>query len=348
MSTNHHFSAKIQRWFSTHKRDLPWRHDNDPYRIWLSEVILQQTRVVYGEPYFKRFLSTFPTIHDLANAPENQVLKLWQGLGYYSRARNLHKTAKLIANEFEGVFPNTYTELLALPGVGPYTAAAISSICFHLPHAVVDGNVYRVLARYFGMEDPIDTGQAKKRFEALANELLDVKQPGNYNQAIMEFGALQCKPKIPVCDVCILKNSCVALDKNKVNDFPFKQANKTVRKRYFNYLVPMLPKHQTALIQRKGKDIWQHLYEFPLFESTRPLTAENISKESNLPDWVSADEVSLFNPKPWVHQLTHQRIYASFWIVPTDFVPSPPISISKLANYPVSRLIERFLHKFFD
>ncbi|MDG1824209.1 MAG: A/G-specific adenine glycosylase [Flavobacteriaceae bacterium] len=348
MSTNHHFSAKIQRWYSIHKRDLPWRHDNDPYRIWLSEVILQQTRVVYGESYFKRFTSTFPTIHDLANAPENQVLKLWQGLGYYSRARNLHKTAKLITNEFEGVFPNTYTELLALPGVGPYTAAAISSICFHLPHAVVDGNVYRVLARYFGMEDPIDTGQAKKRFEVLANELLDVKQPGNYNQAIMEFGALQCKPKTPVCDLCILKNSCVALEKNKVNDFPFKQASKPVRKRYFNYLVPMLPNHQTALIQRKGKDIWQHLYEFPLFESTRTLTAENISKESNLPDWVSADEVSLFNPKPWVHQLTHQRIYASFWIVPTDFIPSTPISISKLANYPVSRLIERFLHKFFD
>ena len=151
MSTNHHFTAKIQRWYSIHKRDLPWRQDNDPYRIWLSEVILQQTRVVYGESYFKLFISTFPTIQELANAPEDQVLKLWQGLGYYSRARNLHKTAKLIANECNGVFPNSYTELLALPGVGPYTAAAISSICFHLPHAVVDGNVYRVLARYFGI-----------------------------------------------------------------------------------------------------------------------------------------------------------------------------------------------------
>ena len=192
MSTNHHFSAKIQRWYGTHKRNLPWRQDNDPYRVWLSEVILQQTRVVYGEPYFKLFLSAFPTIYDLANAPEDQVLKLWQGLGYYSRARNLHKTAKLIANNYNGVFPNSFPELLALPGVGPYTAAAISSICFHLPHAVVDGNVYRVLARYFGMEDPIDSGQGKKRFEALANELIDAKQPGNYNQAIMEFGALQC------------------------------------------------------------------------------------------------------------------------------------------------------------
>lgn len=348
MSTNHHFSAKIQRWYGTHKRNLPWRQDNDPYRVWLSEVILQQTRVVYGESYFKLFLSAFPTIYDLANAPEDQVLKLWQGLGYYSRARNLHKTAKLIANDCKGVFPNTYTQLLALPGVGPYTAAAISSICFHLPHAVVDGNVYRVLARYFGMEDPIDSGQGKKRFEALANELIDAKQPGNYNQAIMEFGALQCKPKTPSCHQCVLKDSCVALQKNKVSVYPNKKTNKAVKKRYFNYIVPLLPNNQTSLIQRKGKDIWQHLYEFPLFESTHPLTPDNISKESNFPKWVSIDEIALFNQKPWVHQLTHQHIYASFWIISTDSVPSDSTSISKLASYPVSRLIERFLHKFFD
>ena len=348
MSINNFFSTKIQRWYSKHKRDLPWRQNNDPYRIWLSEVILQQTRVVYGKSYFKRFTSTFPTIYDLANAPEDQVLKLWQGLGYYSRARNLHKTAKLITNEFNGVFPNNYSELLSLPGVGPYTAAAISSICFHLPHAVVDGNVYRVLARFFGIEDPIYTVQAKKRFEALANELLDEQQPGNYNQAIMEFGALQCKPKSPVCDLCILKNSCAALEKKIVNYIPNKQAAKSIRNRYFNYFVPLLPNKQTILIQRKDKDIWQHLYEFPLLETNKFLTLENISKESNLPEWVSADEVSLFNLKPWVHQLTHQRIYASFWIVPTDSITSTPVSISKLADYPVSRLIERFLHNFFD
>ena len=163
----------------------------------------------------------------------------------------------------------------------------------------------------------------------------------------MEFGALQCKPKTPVCDLCILKKSCVALQKNKVNDYPTKQASKPIKKRYFNYLVPLLPNKQTALIQRNEKDIWQHLYEFPMLESNSPLTLENISKESNLPEWVSADEVSLFNPEPWVHQLTHQRIYASFWIVPTDSIAMTPISISKLEDYPVSRLIERFLHKFF-
>ena len=348
MSTNQHFSAKILHWYSVNKRDLPWRHDNDPYRVWLSEVILQQTRVVYGEPYFKLFTSTFPSINELANAHEDQVLKMWQGLGYYSRARNLHKTAKMIANDFNGLFPNTFAELLALPGVGSYTAAAISSICFDLPHAVVDGNVYRVLARYFGIETPIDTGQAKKQFKTLANELLDAKEPGNYNQAIMEFGALQCKPKSPPCHHCIFKDSCVALEKNKVNDYPTKQANKLVKKRYFNYLVPLLPNKQTALIQRKGKDIWQYLYEFPMIESNSPLTLENISKELNLPEWVSTDEVSLYNPKPWVHQLTHQHIYASFWIVTTGSIVSTPISISKLSDYPVSRLIERFLHKFFD
>ena len=348
MPTKTNFSARILHWYAINKRDLPWRYNNDPYRVWLSEVILQQTRVVYGESYFNLFISTFPTIHDLANATEEKVLKLWQGLGYYSRARNLHKTAKLIANNYNGVFPNSFPELLALPGVGPYTAAAISSICFHLPHAVVDGNVYRLLARYFGIEDPIDLGPSKKRFESLANELLIAEQPGNYNQAIMEFGAIQCKPKNPSCHECVLSDSCVALQKNKVSEYPVKKTNKVVKKRYFNYLVPLLPNHKTLVTQRKGKDIWQHLYEFPLLESNGPLTTENISKDSNLPDWVSIDEIYLFNQKPWVHQLTHQHIYASFWIAPTNSVPSTTTSISKLASYPVSRLIERFLHKFFD
>ena len=236
MSINHFFSTKIQRWYSKHKRDLPWRQNNDPYRIWLSEVILQQTRVVYGESYFKRFTSTFPTIYDLANAPEDQVLKLWQGLGYYSRARNLHKTAKLITNEFNGVFPNDYKLLLSLPGIGPYTAAAISSICFHLPHAVVDGNVYRVLARFFGIEDPIDTGQAKKRFEALANELIDEKQPGNYNQAIMEFGALVCKPKDPNYLTCCLNKSCKYFKSNKKIKSIKNKKNKNKNYNIFCYL----------------------------------------------------------------------------------------------------------------
>ena len=342
MSANDHFSIKIQQWYSENKRDLPWRHDNDPYRVWLSEIILQQTRVAYGESYYNLFATNFPNVHQLAAASEDKVLKLWQGLGYYNRARNLHKTAILVANNMGGIFPKTYKDLLALPGVGPYTAAAISSICYHEPHAVVDGNVFRVLSRFFGIKTPIDQQQS-----TLANDLLDSNQPGNYNQAIMEFGAIQCKPKSPNCHQCILNQSCVARQTDKVNEYPYKEKNIKIKKRYFNYIVPLLPNNKTAIIQRKEKDIWQHLYQFPLIESKSPITPKNISLQQQLPAWALSDELYLFNPKPWVHQLTHQYIYASFWIAPTDAVPHKSISIAKLTDYPVSRLIERFLHKFF-
>ena len=348
MATNEYFTAKIQQWYSENKRDLPWRHNNDPYRVWLSEIILQQTRVVYGAPYFEKFMSAFPNVHELAAASEERVLKLWQGLGYYNRARNLHKTAFIVSNTFHGDFPTTYEELLSLPGVGPYTAAAISSICFNEARAVVDGNVYRVLSRFFGIKDPIDVHQCKKRFEVLANQLLDPKHPGDYNQAIMEFGAIQCTPKSPSCHQCVLNQSCVALQTNAVMTYPLKQQKKTVKKRYFNYFVPVLPDNQTSLFKREKKDIWQHLYEFPLVETNRLLTSNQLRDKEQIPVWVSRDECYLFNQKPWVHQLTHQHIYASFWIAPTDFVPYKTISKTSLKNYPVSRLIERFLHKFFD
>ena len=347
MSANDHFSIKIQQWYSENKRDLPWRHDNDPYRVWLSEIILQQTRVAYGESYYNLFTTNFPNVHQLAAASEDKVLKLWQGLGYYNRARNLHKTAILVANNMGGIFPTTYKDLLALPGVGPYTAAAISSICYHEPHAVVDGNVFRVLSRFFGIKTPIDQHQSKKQFETLANDLLDPNQPGNYNQAIMEFGAIQCKPKSPNCHQCMLNQSCVARQTDKVSEYPYKEKNIKIKKRYFNYIVPLLPNNKTAIIQRKEKDIWQHLYQFPLIESKSPLTPKNMSLQDQLPAWALSDELYLFNPKPWVHQLTHQYIYGSFWIAPTNSVPHKSISIAKLTDYPVSRLIERFLHKFF-
>ena len=347
MSANDQFSIKIQQWYSENKRDLPWRHDNDPYRVWLSEIILQQTRVAYGESYYNLFTTNFPNVHQLAAASEDKVLKLWQGLGYYNRARNLHKTAILVANNMDGIFPTTYKDLLALPGVGPYTAAAISSICYHEPHAVVDGNVFRVLSRFFGIKTPIDQHQSKKQFETLANDLLDPNQPGNYNQAIMEFGAIQCKPKSPNCHQCTLNQSCVARQTDMVSEYPYKEKNIKIKKRYFNYIVPLLPNNKTAIIQRKEKDIWQHLYQFPLIESKSPLTPKNMSIKVQLPAWALSDELYLFNPKPWVHQLTHQYIYASFWIAPTNAVPHKSISIAKLTDHPVSRLIERFLHKFF-
>ena len=216
------FSKTLINWYSANKRNLPWRETRDPYSIWLSEIILQQTQVKQGLPYFNSFLAEFPTIFDLAKVEESKVLKLWQGLGYYSRARNLHATAKYIANELQGEFPNNYKALLKLKGVGDYTASAISSICFNEVAAVVDGNVYRVLSRYYGITTPINSSKAIKEFKFLAQKLIDKERPAEFNQAIMEFGAIQCKPKNPNCSLCPLNSSCFALQKNIVAQLPVK------------------------------------------------------------------------------------------------------------------------------
>ena len=349
MSLKKGFGARMLRWYEVNKRDLPWRSHSKPYHVWLSEIILQQTRVAYGIEYYNRFVKQFPTIHNLADASEEQVLKLWQGLGYYSRARNLHKAAKIIVEKYDGAFPDSYYELQKLPGIGVYTASAIASICFNKPHAVVDGNVYRVLARYFGIDNPINTGPAQKQFAKLAQELLDSHDPGNYNQAIMEFGALQCKPKNPLCQQCVFKNTCVALMKNKVSELPVKKKSNPPKKRYFNYIVPLFPNQQTVITQRLHKDIWQQLYEFPLLESKTPMNIQTMGSNTQLPSWVEADSLYLYNEEPWVHQLTHQHIYTSFWIAPVTTPDSiQTVSITMLKTYPVSRLIDRFLHKFFD
>ena len=230
-------SELILSWYRENKRDLPWRDTFDPYNIWLSEIILQQTRVVQGVPYYEKFLENFPTIKHLANATEIEVLKLWQGLGYYSRARNLHATSKAVVEKFGGKFPNNYSELLALKGIGDYTASAIASICFDEPRAVVDGNVYRVLSRYFGVETPINRSKGIKYFKELATSVMDADHIRDYNQGIMEFGALQCVPKSPDCSNCPLSGSCMALQKNLVDQLPVKLGKTKVRKRYFNYLV---------------------------------------------------------------------------------------------------------------
>ncbi|MEO1264044.1 MAG: A/G-specific adenine glycosylase, partial [Bacteroidota bacterium] len=224
-------------WFSTNHRPLPWKGEKNPYLIWLSEIILQQTRVEQGLPYFEKFKKKYPTVKDLANAPEDEVMKMWEGLGYYSRARNLHAAAKFIADELNGTFPDTFHEILGLKGVGPYTAAAIASFAYGLPHAVVDGNVYRVLSRFFGIEEPIDTTAGKKLFAALAQELLDEKQAGNYNQAIMDFGATHCTPALPACTSCLMKSKCTAFQKNTVNKLPVKIKKTKRRQRFFNYLI---------------------------------------------------------------------------------------------------------------
>ena len=258
------FSNQIVSWYKIHKRDLPWRKTKNPYKIWLSEVILQQTKVEQGLPYYINFISHFPTVQDLANADEDKVLKLWQGLGYYSRARNLLYTAQFIVNEMKGVFPYKYSQLIKLKGVGEYTAAAISSFAFNLPHAVVDGNVIRVLSRYFAIEIPYDTLEGKRVFKDLANQLLIKKDSFNYNQSIMEFGALQCKPKSPNCCNCILKYSCKAYSQKEVNYYPRKKHKNKIRNRYLHFFI--INQKKKIYIGKRISGIWRGLYEFPFLE----------------------------------------------------------------------------------
>ncbi|WP_454983239.1 A/G-specific adenine glycosylase [Capnocytophaga sputigena] len=327
-------------WYATAQRDLPWRGTTDPYKVWLSEIILQQTRVVQGLPYYQRFISNYPTITNLAKAPEEEVLKLWQGLGYYSRAKNLHHTAQYIATELGGIFPKTYKELVKLKGIGDYTASAIASFCYNEPFPVVDGNVYRVLSRVFGIATPINSTQGTKEFKVLAHECLDKANAGVYNQAIMEFGALQCTPQSPDCSSCVLRDHCWAFHHNKVNELPVKLKKITIKKRYFNYLVWLNPYGQTLLQKREGKDIWHGLYEFPLLETHTPATADTIAAAH------PTATVSLYNEIPVIHKLTHQHIHTSFWIITTPERLDNSIPITDIHRYPVSALTANFITKF--
>jgi len=345
------FSAKILSWYTENKRDLPWRASLDPYKIWLSEVILQQTRVAQGTPYYLRFVEKFPTVQDLAAADEETILKLWQGLGYYSRARNLHTAAKMVMNEFGGTFPSSYKDLLRLKGVGDYTASAISSICFNEQQAVVDGNVYRVLARYFNIATPINSTEGIKYFKKLATELLHKKHAGDYNQALMEFGAIQCVPANPYCLHCPLQDSCKGLERGAVKDLPVKLKKGKVKKRYFNYLVPVFTdgnnaKH-TLLTQRKGKGIWQNLWEFPLLESDKEVgtTGLDLNKIAVLQK-MNKRELFLYNNTSIVHKLSHQHLYAKFWIVPVNESFENSIDAKKLATLPVPALLVNFIKAF--
>lgn len=344
-------SKKLIRWYLQNKRDLPWRRSKDPYLIWLSEIILQQTRVAQGLPYYLKFVAAYPTIHHLADASEAQVLKSWQGLGYYTRARNLHATAKKISKEHNGRFPETYTELVKLKGIGDYTASAIASFCFDKAEAVVDGNVYRVLSRIFGISTPINTAAGQREFKKLAQQLIDEDQPGTFNQALMEFGSEQCAPRNPDCDNCIFKIDCVAYQNSRVHELPVKLKSKPIRKRYFNYLVVLSPENKTLIQQRQEKGIWKKLYEFPLVETKRKVTLnrlEQAEKFQKLVDVWRPDSVILFNEKPIVHKLSHQHIDTRFWIVETSSSLKGAISINELKNYAVPVLIENFIKQFFE
>ena len=341
------FSQIILDWYAIHQRDLPWRSSRDPYKIWLSEIILQQTRMAQGVPYYDRFLEAFPTVFELAAAQEGQVLKLWQGLGYYSRARNLHATARTIVSRYNGRFPESYEGLKSLKGVGDYTASAIGSICFGLPLPVVDGNVYRVLSRYFGVCLSIDSGPGVRAFKKLAAEVMDPRNVRDYNQGIMEFGAIQCVPQSPDCGNCPLAGGCKALKDDLVDTLPVKKGPARPKARYFNYLVLLDPKGRTLLEERKGPGIWRHLYEFPLIESERILGAGELEtrllSESRLP---ALDSLSLYNEVPIVHKLSHQHLHTRFWVGITPVGLNKGTPWGALDGFPVPVLIAEFIKTF--
>ena len=309
------FSNSLIHWYLQNKRDLPWRNTTNPYLIWLSEIMLQQTRVAQGLPYFLSFVDAFPTVFDLANAEEEKVLKLWQGLGYYSRARNLHATAKHIAFELNGEFPPTYNELLKLKGVGEYTAAAIASFSYNEPVAVLDGNVFRVLSRYFNVDSDISDSKTKKEFQQLAQEVLDKKNPALFNQAIMEFGALQCVPKNPDCNSCILNSSCAALQYKKVAELPVKTKKTKVTNRYFNYLILKDSDSNYIVQKREGKGIWENLYEFPVLETDFLLTEKDaIDQISNMEFYnQKPSEILILQNEITLHKLSHQHLHIRFF-----------------------------------
>ena len=341
------FSNLLIEWYLQKKRDLPWRNTTNPYPIWLSEIILQQTRVAQGMPYFYAFLESFPTVKELAIADEQQVLKLWQGLGYYSRARNLHQTAQYIANELDGVFPNSYAGLIQLKGIGEYTAAAIASFAYNEPVPVVDGNVFRVVSRYFGIESDISTGKTKKEFTALAAELLSKEQPALFNQAIMEFGAMHCTPKNPDCENCIFNSSCVALQKGLVGQLPFKSKKIKIRKRYFNYIVLQDKKGNTKIQQRTDKGIWHNLYEFPLFETTQEEGFETIAplikNDTDFGD--SVVSIQEANPISLIHKLSHQHLYIKFWKVTVNNTLTDGVNPEQLRTFPFPIVIHNFIEE---
>jgi len=338
------FNLLIIKWYRQNKRNLPWRLTKDPYMIWLSEIILQQTKVDQGLNYYLKFRTNYPTINDLAKADEQKVLSDWQGLGYYSRARNLHTTAKTIIDTYQGIFPNTYENILKLKGIGTYTAAAISSFAFDLPHAVVDGNVYRVLSRIFNIDTPIDSTEGVKEFNFLANELLNKKHPAEHNQAIMEFGAIQCTPSNPNCTDCIFNQTCLARINGTIQQLPVKKTKTKIRNRYLHFLHIEID-NQIIITQRTKKDIWQNMYQFPLIEKIKveelPIIKQEIENTYNIKITNITTNIK--------HILSHQNLYTTFW--KTDAIPEIIrknkeyllIEKSKLNEYPIPRVIDRYL-----
>ncbi len=348
------FQKKLHEWYAANHRSLPWRETKDPYLIWLSEIILQQTRVAQGTEYYLRFASRWPTLQSLAMAKEQDVLKEWQGLGYYSRARNLLTAARNMFATF-GKFPDSYEEILHQKGIGPYTAAAVSSIAYDLPYAVLDGNVFRFVSRLFGIATPIDSVAGKKEFYKMTESLLDRTNAGLHNQAMMEFGAVQCIPTRPECSVCPFQSYCVALSNHSVNSLPVKTKRNKSKDRFFNYLFLSEKSENnvfTLLQKRTGRDIWKNLYEFPLIESDHCFTDFELLHQGNLLSlFPEADNPTILSPSFSIrHVLSHQNIYARFFSISLTNLQAPhgylKIPISAIDTYPISRLTEIFLDSF--
>lgn len=343
-------TVHLLNWYREYGRDLPWRETTDPYKIWISEIILQQTRVAQGRDYYFRFIERFPNVKSLAAAEEDEVLKLWQGLGYYTRARNVHTAAKQVMSTFNGIFPSTYSDIITLKGVGDYTAAAISSIAFNESHAVVDGNVFRVIARLFGIELSIHTSEGKKVIKAITQSLLAPEDPGKFNQAIMDFGALICTPAQPRCMECVLQEYCTAFAENRVGELPVNNRKISVKDRYFYYF-HIQHNGSTFLQKRSGSDIWKNLFEFPLIETPAPSDFAKLEKTEVFRKLFSGiSSLSIDHQLTIKHQLTHQAIHTNFYqvIIPDKIPFSPPQEIFRIGNehlpdYPVSRLIHKYL-----
>lgn len=334
-------------WYNKNKRPLPWRNTKNPYPIWILEIILQQTRVDQGTPYFEKFINKYPTIRDLAKASEDDILHMWQGLGYYSRARNLHYSAKYVINELNGIFPNNYKDLLKLKGVGEYTAAAIASFCFKEKVAAIDGNVYRVITRLFDIDKPVDKSEGKKEVKAICNDLIPDHAPDDFNQAIMDFGATVCTPKVPKCNNCPLKTNCIAKNKNTHLKRPVKSISIKQKQRYFAYIILFDNKH-ILINKRSENDIWKELYEFPLIEFEEPFNMQEIEEHKKFKGIVATENITdlkIVEYKP--HILSHQKINSTFILLHSNKLHNntyTKVLKSKLENYAFPILITNFIN----
>jgi A/G-specific adenine glycosylase len=344
------FSRIIISWYKKNKRDLPWRKSNDLYHIWVSEIIMQQTRVAQGTQYYYNFIDRFPDIKSLVEADESEVLKIWQGLGYYSRARNMHAAAKQILDEYHGVFPSDYKSLIKIKGIGNYTAAALLSFGYNLPYPVIDGNVKRIISRLFAIDQPINSPGAEALFVEKLNTIFDKKHPADFNQAIMEFGALQCKPGLPECQNCVFNEICMAYKNGTVLQYPVSVKKPAETKRYFYYIVPVFYRQKTAytfLQKRSANDIWKNLYEFPLIESDKSVSVDKILSSVKFRSLFPMKHKLVSKSEKITHKLTHQIIYAQFIQINVEgninIVNLPEIKLSELKTLPVSRLTDKYL-----